>query len=72
MSVLERVDCTVSPCPRRACLHAKQVSVSSIIPRHEGPFWSVMFRLSAISSKFSNEALHVKFDLQYFVTEMFR
>ena len=63
---------TVSPCPRRACLHAYQVSVSSIISRHEGPFWSVLFQLSAISSKFSNEVLHVKFDFQYFVTEMFR
>ena len=41
----------------------KQISVSSTIPRHEGPFWSVLFRLSAISSKFSNEVLHVKFDL---------
>ena len=24
----------MSPCPRKACLHAKQISVSSIIPRH--------------------------------------
>ena len=29
-------------------------------------------RLSVKSSKFSNEVLHVKFDLQYFVKEMFR
>ena len=29
-------------------------------------------RLSVKSNKFSNEVLHVKFDLQYFVTEMFR
>ena len=35
--------------------HAKQISVSSTIPRHEGPFWSVLNRLSAISSKFSNK-----------------
>ena len=63
---------TVSPYPRRACLHAKQISVSSTIPRHADPFWSVLLWLSAISSKFSNEVLDVKFDLQYFVTEMFR
>ena len=28
--------------------------------------------MSVISSKLSNEVPHVKFDLQYFVTEMFR
>ena len=63
---------TVSPCPTKACLHAKQVSVSSTIPRHEALFWSVQFRLSTRSSKFSNEVLHAKFDLQYFVKETFR
>ena len=63
---------TVSPCPRRACLRAKQISVSSTILRHEGPFWSVLFRLSTRPSKFSNEVLHAKFDFQYFVKEMFR
>ena len=58
----------MSPCPRRARLHAKQISVSSsTIPRHKGPFWSVLFRLSVRSRKFSNEVLHVKFDLQSFV-----
>ena len=31
-----------------------------------------MFGLSIRSRKFSNEALHVKSDLQYFVKEMFR
>ena len=63
---------TVSPIPMRACLHTKQISVSSTIPRHEGPFWSVLFRLSTRSSKFSNEVLHAKFDLRYFVKEIFR
>ena len=29
-------------------------------------------RLSVKSSKFLNDVLHVKFDLQYFVTEMCR
>ena len=42
------------------------------LPPHESTFWSVLFRLSVRSSKFSNEVLHVKFDLQYFVKEMLR
>ena len=37
----------------------------------KGPLWSVMFPLSINSSKFSTEVLHTKFDLQYFVKEMF-
>ena len=60
---------TVSQCPKKDCLHAKQISVSNVIPQHEGPFWSVVFRLS---SKFSNEVLQTKFDLQDFVKEMFK
>ena len=50
-------------------MHAKQISVSGTIPRREGPFWSVLFRLSTRSSKFSSEVLHLKFDLQYLSTK---
>ena len=60
----------MSQCPRRACLHAKQILVSSTIPRPEGAFWSVQFRLSTRYTKFSNEVLHAKFDLQ--IKEVFR
>ena len=63
---------TLNTCPRRACPHAKQISVSDTIPLYEGPFWSVLFRLSIRSSKLSNETLRAKFDLQYFVHEMFK
>ena len=47
----------------------------SVVPFHGMKVLSgqyCMFRLSAMSSKFSHEILHVKFDLQRFVTEMFR
>ena len=47
------------------------MSVSNTIPRYKGPFWSVLFPLSIRSSKFLNEVLYTKFDLQYFVKEMF-
>ena len=37
---------------------------------HSGQYF--FFLLSTRSSKFSNEVLHAKFDLQYFVKEMLR
>ena len=56
---------------KRTCQHVRHISVSNTIPRHKGPFWSVMFPMSIDSSKFSTEVLQTKFDLQYFVKEMF-
>ena len=47
------------------------ISVSNTIPRDKDPFWPVMFPLSINSNKFSTEVLHTKFDLSYFVREMF-
>ena len=56
---------------KRTCQHVRHISVSNTIPRDKDPFWSVMFPLSVNSSKFSTEVLHTKFDLPYFVKEMF-
>ena len=50
---------------------ARHISVSNTIPRHKGRFWSVTFPLSINSSNFLTEVLHTKFDLPYFVKEMF-
>ena len=49
------------------CQHVRHISVSDTIPRHKGPFWSVMFPLTINSSKFLTEVLHTKFHLPYFV-----
>ena len=61
----------ISKQEKKPCEHVRHISVSNTIPRHKGPFWSVMFPLNINSSKFSTEVLHTKFDLQYFVKEMF-
>ena len=47
----------MSPCPRTACLHAKQLSVRGIIPRHEGPFWSVLFNWVQYQASFQMKFL---------------
>ena len=51
--------------------YAKQISVSHTIPRHKSRFWPAQFSLSITSSKFPNEVSHTRFDLLYFVKEMF-
>ena len=61
----------ISKQEKRTCQHVRYISVSNKIPPHKDPFWSVMFPLSINSSKFSTEVLHTKFDLLYFVKEMF-
>ena len=61
----------ISKQEKRTCKHVKHLSVNNTSARNKGPFWSVMFPLSINSSKFSTEVLHTKFDLQYFVKEMF-
>ena len=45
------------------CQHVRHISVSNTVPRHKGPFWSVIFPLSINSSKFSTEVLYTKFDI---------
>ena len=52
-------------------LSVGKVSVSDTVPRRYSPFLSVLFPLSIRSSKFSNEVLHTKFDLQYSDKQMF-
>ena len=61
----------ISKQEKRTCQHVRHISVSNKIPKHKGPFWLVMFPLSINSNKFSTEVLHTRFDLPYFVKEMF-
>ena len=54
---------------KRTCQHVRHID--NTILMHKDPFLSVMFHLSINSSKLSTEVLHTKFDLPYFVKEMF-
>ena len=36
---------------KRACQHARQISVDNTVPRHKGPFWSLLFPLGIKSNK---------------------
>ena len=56
----------ISKQEKRTYQHVRPISVSDMFPRHNGPFWSVMFPLS-LQLKFFP---HTKFDIQDFVKDI--